>query len=204
MAKAKIIPDAALNKLLDEVAGTSRLPERDFVIILLSCKAGLRACEIAGLSWADVTDVSGGLSHTIVVPSGIAKKGHARVVPMHPVIHEALTLYREVYGRIIRAGNYVELDIKARGRNRIILGSDASEMSANNLQKFMGRLYRRHGLEASSHSGRRSVITKLARMANDHGCSLFDVQAIAGHANIATTEAYVELSDNAAKMMEAL
>lgn len=192
MAKAKIITDTQLDRLLDEVARDSRDPQRDFVIVLLSCKAGLRACEIAGLTWRDVTDAEGNITNVIEVPAGIAKKGHARTIPMHPLVHEALCLLR-ISQTFTRKG--------AAGSTRIVRGARGAVMTPNTLQRFMGRLYRRHGLEASSHSGRRTVITKLARMANESGCSLFDVQMIAGHNHISSTEVYVEHSDNVAEMM---
>ena len=38
---------------------TTRYPARDRVMLLLSIKAGLRAKEIASLTWAMVTDASG-------------------------------------------------------------------------------------------------------------------------------------------------
>ena len=38
---------------------TTRYPARDRVLLLLSIKAGLRAKEMASLTWAMVTDASG-------------------------------------------------------------------------------------------------------------------------------------------------
>ena len=44
----------------------------------------------------------------------------------------------------------------------------------------------------SSHSGRRTLLTNLARRCAQAGASLRDVQRIAGHADLGTTERYVE------------
>jgi integrase/recombinase XerD len=44
----------------------------------------------------------------------------------------------------------------------------------------------------SSLSGRRSFITVAARNIHRSGCSLWDVQLLAGHRSIETTERYVD------------
>jgi hypothetical protein len=46
--QAKIVAPATLRRML-AYARQARQPKRDTVIVLLSVKAGLRACEIAGL-----------------------------------------------------------------------------------------------------------------------------------------------------------
>ncbi len=56
--QAKIISPAQEKALLGYVA-TTRYPARDRVMFLLSMKAGLRAKEIASLTWAMVTDAQG-------------------------------------------------------------------------------------------------------------------------------------------------
>lgn len=201
MSKAKIVSDEALDRLLDDVVATSKRPQRDLAIVLLSFKAGLRAQEIAGLTWRDVTDASGNLSDTITVPASIAKKGHERTIPMHPLVNEALSLLREASEATYTKG----LGPQPVSKTAIILSAQGwSPMSPNNLVQYLKRLYTRHGLDASSHSGRRSLITKMARVANEHGCSLFDVMQVAGHKDIETTEQYVVHSDNVHNMIRSI
>ena len=51
---------------------------------------------------------------------------------------------------------------------------------------------------ASSHSGRRSFITATAKKITDAGGSLRDIQELAGHSSLATTQQYIA-GDTAAK-----
>jgi integrase/recombinase XerD len=59
--QAKILNDKQLAQLL-AYASTTRYPLRNRVIVLLSVKAGLRAGEIAKLTWDMVLDPSGQVS----------------------------------------------------------------------------------------------------------------------------------------------
>ena len=47
---------------------TTRYPARDRVMFLLSIKAGLRAKEMASLTWAMVTDATGQVAEVLHVP----------------------------------------------------------------------------------------------------------------------------------------
>ena len=70
---------------------TTRYPARDRVMFLLSMKAGLRAKEIASLTWAMVTDAAGQVSETIHLENRASKgKTGGRTIPMHPDVYAAL------------------------------------------------------------------------------------------------------------------
>jgi integrase/recombinase XerD len=175
--QAKIINSHMLRQMLTHVRKASAYPSRDRVIVLLSAKAGLRACEIARLDWSMVLDPRGRIGDTIAIHDAIAKKGSGRRVPMHPRLREALaTLMRETapVGPIITS---------ARGGG----------MRANSIVNWFVALFAELGLEGcSSHSGRRSFITSAARNVHRAGCSLRDVQLLAGHRSIEMTQRYID------------
>lgn len=194
---AKTVTKEELNRVLAYIAERSQNKLRDTLIVLLSFKAGLRIGEIAGLRWRDVTDAFGELrSDAFFVPDDIAKKGSGRTIPMHPGIHAALRWIRVKTER---------QDWLAPNEPIIRSIDKTGPINANSLQRYIGRLYAQLGLQGcSSHSGRRSFLTQAARLANKHGCSLRDVQLLAGHRDIETTEAYIEASDGIKSLVGAL
>src|SRR5438270_10017035 len=95
--RAKILADDTIRDLLAFTAVT-RYPSRNRVIVLLSVKAGLRAGEIANLTWEMVTDPVGDIGTVIALEDRIAKKKSGRVIPVHPALRDALTAFRNVTG----------------------------------------------------------------------------------------------------------
>ena len=66
-------------------------------------------------------------------------------------------------------------------------------MTARGVVNWFASLYARVGLNGcSSHSGRRTFITGAAKLVARAGGSLRDVQELAGHRAITTTERYIE------------
>jgi integrase len=174
--QAKVVTPPMLKRMLRRVSH-STFSARDRAMILLSIKAGLRACEIAGLDWSMVLDAQGHVSGTIHVRDVIAKKRGGRRIPMHPDLRRALEqLARttEPIGPVIRS---------YRG----------AHLKANSIVNWFVALFKELGYEGcSSHSGRRSFITIAARNIHRSGCSLRDVQLLAGHRSIETTERYID------------
>jgi integrase len=90
--QAKILSVSDVNDLL-VFAGCTRHPIRNRVIVLLSAKAGLRAGEIAGLTWDMVVDAGGNIGNVIELRDHAAKKGSGRLIPMHPELADALSAW---------------------------------------------------------------------------------------------------------------
>ena len=84
--QAKIVSPTQERAILGYLA-TTRYPTRDQVMFLLSMKAGLRAKEMASLTWAMVTDAQGQIADAIHVPNRASKgKTGGRTIPMHPEV----------------------------------------------------------------------------------------------------------------------
>jgi integrase len=72
---------------------TTRYPWRDRAIFLLSIKAGLRAKEIAALTWVMVTDAEGRVIDTLHLQNRATKgKKGGRSIPLHHDLQAALVV----------------------------------------------------------------------------------------------------------------
>ncbi|MBB3930027.1 integrase/recombinase XerD [Kaistia hirudinis] len=184
---AKVLGGADVRRALRWVAN-SRHPERNAVMLQLSVKAGLRACEIARLTWRMVTDHRGRIATTIELPARAAKKGSGRRIPMHPALKQALT----------RLQGVTIVDPLAS----VVRSERARPMTPDSVVNWFARLYAELGLiGCSSHSGRRTFITHAARLAGAAGGSLRDVQLLAGHRSLKTTQGYIDGSEPAQRRL---
>lgn len=78
-------------------------------------------------------------------------------------------------------------------------------MRANSIVNLFVALYAGLGLHGcSSHSGRRTFITEAARKLHKAGASLRDVQLLAGHRSIETTQRYIDGDSNAQRKLVGL
>jgi integrase len=179
--QAKVLRQRELQRLLDHVSH-SRHPERDRTIVLLSFKAGLRAKEIAGLTWSMVTTTTGELADAISLPNRASKgKGGGRTIPLHNELRAALASLQDIRGKKVRPHLPVAYSERADG------------CSANAVAVWFHTRYAELGIEgASSHSGRRSFITAAAKKISEAGGSLRDIQELAGHSSLATTQRYIQ------------
>src|SRR6201989_2986108 len=96
--QAKVLTDGQLQAAL-RAARATRYPERDRVMLLLSAKAGMRAAEIAGLTWAMVLGAKGQIDSQIALADSIAKKGSGGIIPLHPGLGQALAKLSRKTGR---------------------------------------------------------------------------------------------------------
>jgi integrase len=186
--QAKTLSAADVNDLL-VFAGCTRNPLRNRVIVLLSAKAGLRANEIANLTWDMVLGPTGQISGIIELRDYAAKKRSGRVIPIHPELGAALTDLRRV----------------AAHSEWVITSERLGAMTPSSIVVWFNRAFRSVGLKGcSSHSGRRTFVTRAARLVHKAGGSLRDVQLLAGHRSIQTTQRYIDGDSDAQRKLVSL
>jgi integrase/recombinase XerD len=95
--QAKILSEDGLEDLL-VYASATRHPLRNRVLVLLSAKAGLRAGEIAQLTWDMVLGPTGEVGMAIELRDHAAKKRSGRRIPLHPDLRTALIEWRTSVG----------------------------------------------------------------------------------------------------------
>jgi integrase len=183
--QAKILSPADVDGLLI-FAECTRNPVRNRVIVLLSAKAGMRAGEIASLTWDMVVNAAGQISNVIELRGHAAKRGSGRLIPIHSDLADALSAWRQVTaepGHVIRS---------ERG----------GPMAPLSIVTWFAIAYRMIGLDGcSSHSGRRTFITRAARLVHHAGGSIRDVQLLAGHRSIQTTQRYIDGDSDAQRKL---
>ena len=178
--QAKTLTQQELRRALDYVA-TRRHAARNRAMLMTMYLAGLRVGECAALRYEDILDVEGAVRSEIRLDAEQTKGRYGRVVFVSDKLRKELQTY-------VRAVPYKDVFDKLFYTQK----KDADGFTANTLCQFFHYLFRSCGIEgATSHSPRRTFITNLA----DKGVSVRVLQSLAGHRNISTTQAYIDVND---------
>lgn len=182
--QAKVLSKQQIESLYLSLSLT-RDPERNRLIFLLSVKAGLRAKEIAGLTWGMVLDASGELADQIALENLASKGTSGRVIPINKLLKQELQ--RQLEKILIKS------TVQEIRNQRVVQTQRGKETSAQVIVNMFKGWYERAGLiGCSSHSGRRTFITNAAKKISTVGGSLRDVQWLAGHSSLQTTQRYID------------
>ena len=91
------------------------------------------------------------------------------------------------------------------GEGPVIPSERGGAMRPVSIVLWFANAYRVLGLDGcSSHSGRRTFITRAARLVHKAGGSLRDVQLLAGHRSIQTTQRYIDGDSDAQRRLVSL
>ena len=177
MRQAQTLNEAQLRRVL-HYCRSRRHPIRDQTIIMVSFYAGLRAKEIAALTVGDVFDEQGAVREQFILTAVQSKGGQTRTVYLNQRLRKALAEYGDT--------------IKFNDPQRALFESQkGGHFSANTMCRLFLDIYKAVGLkDASSHSGRRTYITRLA----NKGVGVRLLAALAGHAHISTTQRYIDVN----------
>ncbi|MEA2450235.1 MAG: integrase/recombinase XerD [Thermoleophilaceae bacterium] len=177
----KVLSRAEVQRLLDQPRGTAPTALRDRALLELMYACGLRASEAIGIEIGDV-DLDAAMLHAR------GKGSKERVVPIGSAAVQAVRTYLD-RGRpaLVHGGLVVHLFVNFRGE----------PLTRQGLYKIV----RRHAASAdladrmSPHTLRHTFATHLLA----GGCDLRSVQEMLGHADVATTQLYTQLSSERLK-----
>ena len=179
--QAKTLNSTELRRVLDYVA-TRKHALRNRALVTTTFLSGMRVGEVASLRYRDVIDADGNVRNEIRLTAEQTKGNEARVV----FVSEKLKKELEQYLKAVREKNINKKLFYSQKR-----ASDG--FTANTLTQFFHFLYKRVGIDgASSHSGRRTLITNLA----SKGVGVRVLMSLSGHKHISTTQAYIDVNDN--------
>ena len=188
--QAKILSKQQIEMIADYLL-SNRNGIRNLAIFLLSVKAGLRAKEIASLRWCMILTSDGTLAEEIHLTNNASKgTGGGRVIPMNKHLRQALiNLFDE------EVKNNPVFDAH---KNFVVRTERQSSTTPQAIVNQFSGWYKTFGLVGcSSHSGRRTFITNTARKISTVGGSLKDIQALAGHSSLQTTQRYIDENKDA-------
>ena len=191
--QAKTLTNKQIDSVLDYLS-RSRSPKRNQAIFLLSVKAGLRSKEIASLRWEMLLNADGNLSDFLALPNNASKGRSGRQIPLNRQLKETLLDLFQSESR--------RKDFDAK--NFLVRTQRSKQTSSQAVINMFASWYRDLGMiGCSSHSGRRTFISNTARKISTVGGSLRDIQALAGHSNLQTTQRYIECdSESQRKVVE--
>ena len=177
MRQAQTLNEAQLRRVI-QYCRSRRHPTRDQTIILFSFYAGLRAKEIAALKRGDVVDDEGVARTQFTLSAEQSKGGKTRTVYLNQRLRRALAEY----------GAGLHLSDPQRP---LFESQKGGHFSANTMCQLFLDIYKAVGLkDASSHSGRRTYITRLA----NKGVGVRLLAELAGHSHISTTQRYIDVN----------
>jgi integrase/recombinase XerD len=187
--QAKTLSNKQINIMVDYLS-RSRLPQRNKLIFLLSVKAGLRAKEIASSRWEMLLKSDGTLSNSIALTNDASKGMSGREIPLNKTLKKLL---EEFLSQEQERKDFNHKDFVIRTQR-------SKKTTAQAIINMFSTWYNDLGMiGCSSHSGRRTFISNTARKISTVGGSLRDIQALAGHANLQTTQRYIEFDSKAQK-----
>lgn len=188
MAQARVLTERELRKVLN-FCNTQPHAARNRTMLLCTHQAGMRVGEVSALRICDVLAADGTIVEEISLSAHQTKGNKARTVLVPKKLRDELEDYLQQ-----RFGLENLLAVTKTDTQRALFPTQKNPkrgFTANTLCQLFHKIYKdAHMTGATSHSGRRTFITKLA----DKGVGVRVLMALAGHKSIATTQRYIELN----------
>lgn len=196
-------PHSALSKeqaemLLKGIDRSTIIGKRDYALLLLLIRTGLRRSEAATLTLEDLVMEQG--FPVLIVRHGKGDK--RRRVKLTADVAAAINLYLEAAGRQRLVGTKAPLFIQFRKGDRPVEAAITDKLVFRVVKQHAARLQAEEGVQLSPHGLRATFVT----LALEGGAKLQQVQYAVGHADPRTTERYqkrkLNLLDNAVDYLE--
>jgi len=180
MKQAKVLTQKELKKVLDYIDAFDRHAERNRAMLLLTHLCGCRVSEVASLKVSDVINDKDEVNDIIFLSAEQTKGSDSRRVFVNTKAKSAIK-------------RYLQSNISVYNSVYLFTTQKSKRFGANTLQQLLKRLYARCSIVgATSHSGRRTFITKLATS----GISVRVIAELASHKSIQTTQRYIDVNDD--------
>lgn len=193
MAQARVLTERELRKVLTYCQSLPHAT-RNRTMLLCTHMAGMRVGEVAALRVCDVLAADGTIKEEIALAASQTKGDKARTVLVSKKLQDELNSYLQE-----RFGLENLLAVTQTDTTRSLFPTQKNPkrgFTANTLCQLFHKIYKDCQMSgATSHSGRRTFITKLA----DKGVGVRVLMALAGHKSIATTQRYIELNPTVMK-----
>ena len=193
MSQARVLTERELRKVLNFCSNQPHAT-RNRAMLLCTHMAGMRVGEVAALRICDVLGADGAVMDEISLAASQTKGNNSRTVLVPKKLQEELTEYLQE-----RFGLKDLLAVTLTDTQRALFPTQKNPkrgFTANTLCQLFHKIYKDARMTgATSHSGRRTFITKLA----DKGVGVRVLMAVAGHKSIATTQRYIELNPTVMK-----
>ena len=178
MAQALTLTDAQLKRALRYCAARKHTV-RDKTILLLAMNTGLRAKEVAALRFGDVFDEEQKPRTQFTLSKSQTKGARTRTVFVNKQLAQVLTEYQHCKRSTC-------------AKAPLFRSQKGGHFSANTMCQLFLNIFHACGLKgASSHSPRRTFITRLA----NKGIGVRVLAELAGHSSIAVTQRYIDVND---------
>lgn len=183
--QAKVLTEDEVERVLRYTANTKHCL-RNRTLVVMSFQSGMRAKELSALRYKDVVNEDGTIKSEIRLSAEQTKGSDSRTVYINTKLQQELLVY-------VKAKRFRNIDDKFFQTQK----SDSKVgFTPNTLCQFFHYLYKRAGIDgASSHSGRRTMATRLC----ERGTNLRLVMEVLGHKNLSTTQKYLSVNVNMLK-----
>lgn len=189
----RFLEEHEVQRLLRMPDRRSRIGKRDFAILSLAVRAGLRRAEVADLEFAAIEErrrlrdprlreaVRNSTSFMVRL---VGKRGRERVVPLDAEILPALAAWRDI--RPAAATNCLFTSLP------VVRGSEPGPLDARDIGRIVEKYATAAGLPAEfrgAHVLRHTFATALRR----NGAALDTIRDLLGHDDIRTTQIYAKV-----------